>query len=355
MAPGTPAPAAPAAPADARAVPGPLPAPGDADGGPQQAVQSLLPAAPEARTAQLGRAIGWLAENLDRPQLVATGAAQLGPAAAALGVRPEQTAALAALLADAVRGHEGWGPREQAAWQATADLVARWVGEGAAAAAYAPAFWTGTVVARELRRPDLAVLLVRTFLPYPYVGGQHAVVETAHHRDVWAPCWIAGAPRLDNTVELHVRAESVDDVAAALAGRVAPGDQVRLRPPEGGLAADPAAAGLLVVGEGTGAAAVRGLLEELRLQGDTRPAAVVHWVDPGQDSYDRAALAALGDLTVVDSAVALAELVAGLPAPEDLTAAVAGSPTGVAAALTALAFAGVPGGRVCATQIGRDD
>ncbi|WP_189171305.1 hypothetical protein [Pilimelia anulata] len=323
--------------------------------GVRRALDALLPAAPEARSAQLTRAVGWLVENLDRPQVVAPATAQLGPAVAALGVRPEQAEALAVLLSDAARANGVWTPREWTAWRAASGLAARWVAEGAAAGSYAPPYWTGTVVEREERRPDLAVLRVRTYLPYPYAGGERAPVETGHHRDAWRPCWIAGGPRPDNIVELHVRAEGADAVATALVGRVAVGDPVRLGPPVGGPAVDPAAAGLLFVAEDTGAAPVLGLLAELRAAGDRRPRAVLHWVPPGEESYDRVRLAALADTVVVHSAVELAGALAGLPLAPDWWAVAAGSPTGVAAVRTAVAYAGIPTARTVHAAVGPDD
>lgn len=317
-------------------------------------LQALLPAAPDARAAHLARAIGWLAENLDHPQTVAAGAAQLGPAAAALGLRPDQTAAVAVLLSDAARAAGMWPPREWAAWQSAVGLAAHWVAEGAAAAGYTPPHWSATVLGSRRHGADLAVLSVRTFLPYPYAAGQHTTVATGHHRDLWRPCWLAGAPRTDNLLELHTRADDGDAVTRALVHRVQPGDVIRLGPARGGLRVPAAADGVLLVAEDTGAAAVRAVREELRRTGDPRPTWTLYWVPPGARPYEEA-FADFDDVTVVGSAVALADALAGRPELADWAAVVAGTPTGAAAAATAVAYAGVPADRTSTTQIGRDD
>ncbi|HEX5742144.1 MAG TPA: hypothetical protein VFY17_11420 [Pilimelia sp.] len=267
---------------------------------------------------------------------------------------PGETAAVAVLLSDAARASGAWPPREWAAWQSAVALAAHWVAEGAAAAGYTPPFWSATVLRARRHGADLAVLTVRTFLPYPYAAGQHATVETRHHRDLWGPCWLAGAPRTDNRLELHVRAHDSDAVSRALVHRVQPGEVIRLGPARGGLVVPAEAQGVLLVAEDTGAAAVRAVREELRRAGDRRPTSTLYWVPPGARPYEEA-VAGLDDVTVVGSAVALAQALDGRPELRDWAAVVAGTPTGVAAAATAVAYAGVPAARTSATQIGPGD
>ena len=60
----------------------------------------------------------------------------------------------------------------------------------------------------ELRRPDLAVVRLRPYLPMPFRPGQYARIEVAELPGVWRPYSLAGAPRRDNIVELHVRAKT---------------------------------------------------------------------------------------------------------------------------------------------------
>ncbi|GAA2526031.1 hypothetical protein [Pilimelia columellifera] len=323
---------------------------------------ALLPANPQAQGEQLGRAVSWLADNLGRPHLVATGAAQLGPAAVALGMSPERLDQMGALLADAARAAGApWTAEARTAWEATSRLVARWVAQGAAASGYEPPFWTATVIDHELRRADLAVIRVRTFLPYPYLAGQVAPVETAHHRDQWRPCWVATAPTGDNVIELHVRAYQEDPVGLALVGRIAAGETVRLRPAAGDLpmAVESGPAGALLLAEDTGVAPMLAILADLRERGDPRPARLIWLPTPGQEPYARDALTALADehrqVTELDGMVPLAEALAADGPWDGWGVAVAGTPTGVAAMLTAAGFADISTAQTWHVQIGPDD
>ncbi len=328
------------------------------------------------------QAIGWLVDNLDRPHVVTNGCARLGPALDGLGVSPEQAAPLAQILVDTLRANAGvlWRPDQHAAWQETGRLVARWIEQGAAAAAYQPPYWTGTVVDHDRRRQDLAVLLVRTFLPYPYECGQYALVESPHHPESWRRCWIATPTASDNTLELHVRSDPADRVGLALVGRSVAGDQLRIGPAGGALTLpawdDRSGAGrdLLLVADDTGIAPVKALLTELRrrenrgvdpgtdqgrYQGDVR---LVWLVPPNEDPYDLPAVSALAAGRVAVSVVrSMAELSTELSAaltagdpPVDRDVYVAGSQAGGAAALALLAFAGVPAERIRYADIGHD-
>jgi NAD(P)H-flavin reductase len=230
---------------------------------------------------------------------------------------------------------------------------------GALAAAYEPPYWTGAVVDRRRHRGDLAVLVIRTYLPYPYLSGQHAVVEVEGLPDEWRPCWLATPPASDNLLEVHVRAGARDSVGAALTGAV-PGERVRLRPAEGPLVLDePAGSCLLFVAEDTGVAPMRALLGERRQRRDPRPVHLFWLVNPNEEPYDLAAVRAYEDATTAVLPVAsVPDLAAGLAARGPWSAAdayVAGTPTGVAAALTVLAYADVPAGRIRHDEIGPDD
>ena len=319
----------------------------------------LLPSGPAAQSEALARALTWLVDNLDRPHVVTAGLAQLGPAAAALGIPPERMELLAVLLSDAMRA-SGWRPEQRAAWQTVGRLAGRWAAQGAAAAAYEPPTWLGTVIGHELRRQDLAVLLVRTYLPYPYLAGQHAVVETGHHRETWRACWLATPPPADNVVELHVRAGPADPVGMALVGRVGVGDLLRLRPAEGPLVLDPVGeTDLLLVAEDTGVAPMKALLGELWLCGDPRAVQLLWLAAPNEEPYDLPALSMFaGGTATVEVLPGIAELLPALEAGgpwSDRDVFVAGTPTTVAGALTALAYAGIPANRIRCDQIGPDD
>jgi hypothetical protein len=183
-------------------------------------------------------ALDWLADHADQPPLVAARAADLGPALQQLGVTPQRLENVAQLLADAMRaaGGPGWRAEHDEAWRSTVKLVARWMGEGMQRIAYEPPFWTAAVVGHDRRAADVAVLRLRTYLPYSWTPGQYANVEVAAYPHVWHPYWIADGGQ---ELVIHVRAGQGDEVADVLVHDTGIGDRVRLHAPEGGLDHDP--------------------------------------------------------------------------------------------------------------------
>jgi NAD(P)H-flavin reductase len=324
-------------------------------------LRAVLPTGPAAQRDTLTQALGWLVDNLDRPMVVTEGCTQLGPVLTSLGIPPDRIEATAILVAETMRADvgAGWRAEQHEVWSRTSRLVARWIAHGGAAAGYQPPVWAGRVVEHHLHRQDLAVLRIRTFLPYPYLPGQYATAATEHQPQSWRPCWIAAAPRLDNIVELHVRAESPDRVGMALVGRVGVGDRLRLGPARGALVLDPASdRDLLLIADDTGVAPMRALVDEVRQQGGGRRIHLWWKVPPGEDPYDRTAVSALeGPATSVRLVRTMAELSALLDAPGPWQACdvcVAGTRTGVAAAQTLLAYAGVARERIRSAHLGWD-
>ncbi len=260
-------------------------------------VVTALPGTPEVHREQLRAALSWLVEHLDHPPVVAAGCGHLGAALREFGVQPQQLQLVGAALAEAMRaGMAGaWRQEYDAAWRTTWQLAHRWIAHGAEAAAYRPISWTAVVVAHELRRPDLAVLRLRPYLPMPFRPGQYARLEVPELPGVWRPYSLAGAPRLDNELELHVRAKADAGVSGALVHRTGVGDRVRLRRAEGhmGLPATAERDLLLIAGD-TGVAPLKALLTELAATGDPR-SAVLFWgartLDELYDIDDIAAIA----------------------------------------------------------------
>ncbi|HWG98454.1 MAG TPA: flavohemoprotein, partial [Pilimelia sp.] len=279
--------------------------------------------------------------------------AQLGPALAELGVPAYRLEALGLLMAEALRANPGpvWRPDQRAAWQATARLVGRWLAHGMAVG-YEPPFWTATVVRHERRRPDTAVIFVRSYLPYPYLPGQFAPVESGHHRQGWRPCGIANLPAADNVVELHVRVGPADPVGAALVTRTGVGDRLRLRAATDGLRLDvDSTRPVLLLAEGVGIAPVRALLAQLRGGWPERDVLVCWGARSAADHYDLPALHALAgaDATVAvsgpDPDGALADLLVTPHEEPDVYAS--GS---LRATLAALAATGVAADRIRAVD-----
>jgi NAD(P)H-flavin reductase len=257
---------------------------------------AALPGGPEAQVEQLALGLTWLAHTADRPPALAAGFGQLGAALAECGVQPPQLQLAGAALAEAMRaGMAGaWRQDFDEAWRTTWQHAYEWLAHGAAASAYQPTRWTAAVVSHERRRYDLAVLRVRPYLPMPFRPGQYARVEVAELPGVWRPYSLAGAPRLDVAVELHVRAKTESGVSGALVHRTAVGDTVRFGRAEGamGLPAEPDRDLLMIAGD-TGVAPFKALLAELAATGDPRGAVLFWGARTLDELYDIDAVAAV--------------------------------------------------------------
>jgi hypothetical protein len=239
----------------------------------------------ELRAVDVLAALDWLAGHVDQPPLVAARAADLGPALQHLGVTAPRLESLALLLADALRaaGGPGWRAEYDEAWRSTVKLVARWMSDGMQRIAFEPAFWTAVVTGHDRRAPDVAVLRLRTYLPYHWAPGQYANVEVAQYPHRWRPCWIAG--RADELV-IHVRSGQGDEIADALVHGTAVGDRVRLHAPEGGLAHDPDDhRTVLIVAHDVGIAPAQAIRDELRGYRRIGDVHLLWTVDVEEDRY----------------------------------------------------------------------
>jgi hypothetical protein len=173
--------------------------------------------------------------NLGDPRLVASRCAEAGAAIATLGVPPQRLEALAILLVDALRANPPAPPlraEEEAALRDAGRLIARWTAAAAGDPAD-PVLWSAEIVEHDRRRADMAVLRLRTYLPYPCPPGMRAVVESPHVPGLSRDCWVGNLPNTDRTVELHIALHRADPVGAALVERTAVGDRVRLHLPVG--------------------------------------------------------------------------------------------------------------------------
>jgi NAD(P)H-flavin reductase len=320
-----------------------------------QLAQSLRRALPETRTvlhapalarpSDLGRAIFWVVEHLDRPHLVAQECAHLGPALGqTLGAARNHLDAFGLALIDALNGAtEPSGTEWSDAW----DLIARWLRPSLD---QEPPFWTGEVVAHDRRRDDLAVVHVRSYLPYAFLPGQQVAIETRRRPDEWQKLWIASLPADDQVIEVHVQV--FDRVTEDLVKRTAVGDPIRLKRAGGGLPLPPRSEhALLMVAGGVGIAPMKALLAQLRQDGDERLVHLFWGVRQRDGLYDLEAVRSLG-ATVVPAVAegpaypyrsgALPEVVVdhGDWRPNDVL--IAGSPQMVSGTIDVLTAHGVP-------------
>ncbi|GGQ50529.1 hypothetical protein [Couchioplanes azureus] len=245
----------------------------------EPALFARIPGGPLAQIEQLAEGLAWLAQHTDQPPALVAGFGRLGAALAECGVAPQQLQLAGAALAEAMRAGmaaNGWRQDFDHAWRSTWQHAYQWIAHGMVAAQYQPVTWTAVVVSHERRREDLAVVRLRPYLPMPYWPGQFARVEVPELPGVWRPYSLAGAPRRDNVVELHVRAKSLDGVSGTLVHRTQPGDKVKIWRAEGRMTLPPSGRDLLMIAGDTGIAPLKALLTELAETGDPR-SAVLFW------------------------------------------------------------------------------
>jgi NAD(P)H-flavin reductase/hemoglobin-like flavoprotein len=249
-----------------------------------------LPGNAATQTDQLARGLTWLVHHLDQPPALVTGCGLLGAALAECGVRPRQLQLVGAALAEAVRSGMAPGAWRQdfdVAWRSTWQHAYEWIVHGEALTQYQPTVWTAVVVEHELRRHDLAVIRLRPYLPMPFRPGQYARVEVPEVPGVWRPYSLAGKPRRDDLIELHVRAKTRSGVSGTLVYQTEVGDHVRLSRAEGamGIPAAPDRDLLMIAGD-TGVAPLKALLAELADTGDPRSAVLFWGVRNLDELYD---------------------------------------------------------------------
>jgi NAD(P)H-flavin reductase/hemoglobin-like flavoprotein len=262
----------------------------------QPALFAKIPGSPLSQTEQLAQALTWLVHNLDRPPALVAGCGMLGAALAECGVLPQNLQLVGAALAEAMRaGMAGsaWRQDFDDAWRSTWQHAQEWIIAGMEAPAYQPTVWTATVVSHELRRHDLAVVRLRPYLPMPFVPGQYARFELPELPGVWRPYSLAGAPRRDNVIELHVRAKSESGVSGTLVYRTAVGDTVRISRAEGAMVLAEPGRDLLMIAGDTGVAPLKALLTELAATGDPRSAVLFWGVRNLSELYDIEEIAAI--------------------------------------------------------------
>jgi len=250
---------------------------------------AALPGGPATQVKQLADGLIWLAHHVDQPPLLVAGFGRLGMALAEAGVTPQQLQLTGAALAEAMRAGmtaNGWRQDFDQAWRSTWQHANEWISEGMIAGRYEPMVWSAKVIAHERRRDNLAVIRLRPYLPMPYLPGQFARVQVPEHPETWRPYSLAGTPRRDNVLELHVRAKTYDGVSGSLVHRTAVGDSVKISRAEGAMILPAAGRDLLLIAGDTGVAPLKALLTELAVTDDPRSAVLFWGVRSLAELYD---------------------------------------------------------------------
>lgn len=254
------------------------------------ALVAVLPGGEPTQNELLSGAITWLVHHLDQPPVLVDGCARLGAALDASGVRPDELRMVGAALVEAIRAGMPAGTWRQdfdVAWRSTWQHAYEWIQHGELTHAAEAGIWDAVVVEHDMRRDDLAVVKFRPLLPMPYEPGQYARIEVPELPGVWRPYSLAGAPRRNDILELHVRAKTQSGVSGTLVYRTQEGDRVRFGRAEGSMTLPPPPGpDLLMIAGDTGVAPLKAILIELVDTGDPRSAVLFWGVRNLDELYD---------------------------------------------------------------------
>jgi NAD(P)H-flavin reductase/hemoglobin-like flavoprotein len=263
-------------------------------------LRAMFPPAMDAQRDRLFHALTRIVWSLDSPDTLACHLSRLGNDHRKFGVLEEHYAAVGAALIATVRkfSRDTWTPEIEedwtAAYSAAASLMINAAGESALTT---PPWWVGQVVEHERRTADIAVLAIRPNHRLEFTAGQYLTVQTSRWPRVWRPYSLAGAPREDGVLHLHVRAQPAGWVSGTLVRHTKAGDTMLLGPALGTMALDPESGrDLLMVAGGTGLAPVKAIVEQVIRSGQRRSIHLVFGARTERDLYD------LADLRLLESA-----------------------------------------------------
>ena len=232
----------------------------------QPHLRELFPPAMDEQRDRLFRALGRIVESLSTPDEMAAYLSQLGRDHRKYQVEPEMYDAVGTALLATLRAfaRDAFTTEAQEAWTqvyvAGSSLMIKAAEEDAAKS---PASWTAEVVSVDHRSHDIAVLTVAPDQPLPFMAGQHVTVRTPRWPRVWRSYSIAGMPRDDGLLTLHVKAVPGGWVSSALVRYTSPGSQLVLGPPLGTMTLERAEGrDLLCVAGGTGLSPIKAIIEQ---------------------------------------------------------------------------------------------
>lgn len=226
------------------------------------ALRQFFPEDMSTQRERLLAALFALVTKGSEPTTLVPALEQLGRDHRKFSTLPAQYEAVGRALIDALSRYAGhaWTPEVEHAWLARYGAAATVMIQAAEEDDHRPPFWYGTIIEHKMCGRDVAILRLRPHLPYPYVAGQHATLESARLPRVWRPYSIANAPRPDQLLEFHVRRIGRGGVSDALVTSH-PGEVVRIGPPQGNVTLGSATEeSMLFVAGGTGWSMIKALL-----------------------------------------------------------------------------------------------
>jgi NAD(P)H-flavin reductase/hemoglobin-like flavoprotein len=157
-----------------------------------------------------------------------------------------------------------WSPELAADWKGAYEGVAQiMIGAAAEDAGERPAFWEGTVIAHELRRFDIATFRVSTTEPLEYLPGQSVSMESSERPRIWRFYSMANAPRVDQTMDFHVRMIDGGTLSMVLTRGLAVGARLKIGAPAGALTYEESGRDVLLVAGSTGLAPLKAIAEQI--------------------------------------------------------------------------------------------
>jgi NAD(P)H-flavin reductase/hemoglobin-like flavoprotein len=227
----------------------------------------LFPVSMQAQRAHLVDALVTIVSSVDNVDSLAAFLGDLGRGHRKFGTLAPHYAAVGDSLL-ATFAHfcgEAWDAGLEADWRAAYELIAGVMTEAAREdEQHNPAYWTGTIVGHERRTFDIAILTVQTEPRLEYLPGQSVAIETPSRPRLWRYYSMANAPRVDGTVDFHVRLVDGGAVSLALTATTTVGAELRLGPPVGAMRLDTAhGRDILMVAGSTGLAPLKAMLEQV--------------------------------------------------------------------------------------------
>ncbi|HEY2277951.1 MAG TPA: globin domain-containing protein [Streptosporangiaceae bacterium] len=229
-------------------------------------LRNLFPPAMNNQRDRLVKALVRIVESLTTPEEMAAYLAQLGRDHRKYQIDPAMYEVVGAALLATLRRFAGpaFTPAAEQAWtDAYAAVSALMIQAADEAGATAPAFWPAEVVEVEERFRGMSVLTIALDQGMRFEAGQHVTVQHPRWPRVWRSYSIAGCPREDGLVQLHVKVIPGGWVSNALVRSTFPGSQLTLGPPLGTMTLAPAGdRDLVCVAGGTGLAPIKAIVEQ---------------------------------------------------------------------------------------------
>jgi ferredoxin-NADP reductase/hemoglobin-like flavoprotein len=257
--------------------------------------RKLFPVSMAAQRDRLVNALGRTVASVDDLDGLLPFLQQLGADHRKFEVQAEHYPAVGGALLATLEHFLGprWTPELAETWTQAFKVVSKVMSDAARESErLAPPWWDAEVVGREQRTWDITVLTIKPERIYPYQPGQSIAVESALRPKLWRYYSPANAPRVDNTIELHVRQVPGGSLSTVLSQVVQVGDVLRLGAPLGSSLTLPSddPRDLLLLAGGTGLAPLRALAEQAANEGRNRRVALFAGVRTRREAYDMQAL-----------------------------------------------------------------